>query len=77
MALQNRLKIKERIINYNGEEDEIIAFYTEYKCLAIGVSKTLFERVSKLIPLSIPLLVPHLVTEINNEEIKKITSFSD
>ncbi len=72
LALQNRLKIKEREINYNGEEDEIITFYTKCKCLAIGISKTLFKRVSKIVPLTIPLLVPHLVTEINNEEIMKI-----
>ncbi|MFW9853138.1 MAG: THUMP domain-containing protein [Candidatus Thorarchaeota archaeon] len=77
LALQNNLKIKERKINYDGKEVEILAFYTEYKCLAIGVSKTLFERISKIIPLTIPLLVPHLVTEIDYEEIKKITSFID
>jgi thiamine biosynthesis protein ThiI len=77
LALQNRLKIKEREINYNGNEDEIIAFYNKCKCLAIGVSNALFERISKLIPLTTPLFVPHLVTEIDNEEIEKIMSFSD
>lgn len=77
LALQNRLKIKEREIFFNDTEDEIMMFYTKNKCLAIGISKTLFEKISKIIPLSIPLLVPHLVTEINKEEIKRITSFSD
>ena len=76
LALQHRLKIKEREINYTSEE-RIMDYYKENKCLAIGISNTFFEKLSKLVPKSIPLLVPHLVTEIDRDEIMKITSFSD
>lgn len=55
----------------------ILEFYKRNQCSGIGMSKELLEELSELIPNSIPVFVPHLVTEIEHDVINRIISSNE
>ena len=59
------------------ELDHVLEFYKANQCSGIGMSKELFEELSDLIPNSIPVFVPHLVTKIEQNVINRIISSNE
>ncbi len=53
----------------NETVESIIATYTHLGCLGIGLSKELFEVYSSRLPLSLPLFVPLLTDELDENEL--------
>lgn len=59
------------------DTSHFLEFYEQNQCSGIGMSKELLEELSNLIPNSIPVFVPHLVTEIDQDVIKRIISSNE
>ena len=73
LSLQPQLEKKEiHIAERELDKTELMEYYHKNECLGIGVSKAIFDRYEKEIPVSIPLFVPHLITEVDKEEIAKV-----
>jgi thiamine biosynthesis protein ThiI len=49
---------------------EILEVYKKYNCKGISISKTLFSEFSSLLPVSIPLFVPHLASEVDRKDLE-------
>ncbi len=52
--------------------EKIIDLYKKEEIHAIVMSKELFYKLERSIPINIPIFVPHLVWPINNKELKRI-----
>ena len=79
-ALQPMLESSKRKLFFPIEKldiDHVLEFYKINQCSGIGMSKTLLEELSEHIPNSIPVFVPHLVTEIDQNLIKRILKPND
>jgi thiamine biosynthesis protein ThiI len=49
---------------------EILELYKKYNCKGISISKSLFSEFSSLLPISIPLFVPHLASEVDRKDLE-------
>ena len=57
--------------------NHVLEVYKINKCSGIGMSKLLLEKLSDQIPNSIPVFVPHLVTEVEPELIEQLLRIND
>ena len=66
-----RSKLQHKILFIENEFDiqKILEIYKKYDCKGISISKTMFNEFSSLIPVSIPLFVPHIASEINRKDL--------
>jgi len=73
LNLQPQLKLKKiYFANHQFDSKKIVEYYNHNKCLGIGLSNAAFTKYEKEIPVSIPLFVPHLVSDVEEEEIDMI-----
>lgn len=75
LKLQPQLKEKERKINFIEEDfdvNDLLEFYSNTECLGLTVSKKIFEKYEKVFPVTLPIFIPHLVTDIDDGEIANI-----
>ncbi|NPD89879.1 MAG: hypothetical protein HGN29_14290 [Asgard group archaeon] len=73
LILQPKIRKLQHKIFYGENEldiQEIIDYYSKFECKGISVSNTLFNKVSSMFPVTIPLFVPHLVTAINRKDLQ-------
>ncbi|MBY9001564.1 MAG: hypothetical protein KGD64_11645, partial [Candidatus Heimdallarchaeota archaeon] len=72
LALQPNLRKSEKIFSSilpQLNSEEILGIYQKTQCLSMAVSKSNFEKISDMIPVSIPIFVPYLVEKVNEKEI--------
>ena len=65
ITLQPKMsKLHQKIFYASNDLDihEILNYYNGFDCKGIAVSKSIFEEISKIIPVTIPIFVPNLVT---------------
>ena len=77
LDLQPKLKNEGERIFFPDEEfdiEHLIDFYKKKKCLAITMSKAIFDKLSSEIPTTTPIFVPHLVVDIEKQEAKDFVS---
>ncbi|MCG3225348.1 MAG: hypothetical protein H7645_00400 [Candidatus Heimdallarchaeota archaeon] len=73
LILQPKIKkLRDNIFYVENELDiqEILVYYNKYECKGISVSKTLFNEISSIFPVTTPLFVPHLVTTIDRKDLE-------
>lgn len=77
LDLQPKLKNEENRLFLLANEFEIsqmLDFYKENQCLAITMTKAIFNKISSEIPTSIPIFVPHLAVDVDKHEIEDFLS---
>ncbi len=77
LDLQPRLKNdKNRMFLLTNEFDisQMLDFYKENQCLAMTMTKAIFNKISSEIPTSIPIFIPHLAVDIDKHEIEDFLS---
>lgn len=55
------------------EIEDLLEAYSKFDCKGISVSNSIFTELSSLLPVEIPLFIPHLASEINREELQKFS----
>ncbi len=79
LDLQPKLRnVEERIYFPTSQFDitHLVSFYKKKECLAITMSKMIFDEMSLEIPTVIPIFVPHLVVDVNKKELEDFLSVS-
>jgi thiamine biosynthesis protein ThiI len=79
LALQPKLKNEEEKIFFPTEKfsiSHLVDYYKKKDCLAITMSKAVFDEIADEIPTIIPIFVPHLVIDVDKKEIEDLLSIS-
>ncbi len=79
LNLQPKLRNKKERIYFPTDEFDIthlIDFYKKNECLAMTMSKAVFDKMAPDIPTVIPIFVPHLVVDVDKQEIEDFLSIS-
>ncbi|MHA1304887.1 MAG: THUMP domain-containing protein [Candidatus Heimdallarchaeaceae archaeon] len=77
--LQPKIRKKTNTFFFNEKEnvvEKILTLYQDTSSQAIVMSNSVFNELSGSIPVNIPIFVPHLVIEPDNEEIEKVISIT-
>ena len=75
LDLQPQLRQSEKEIHFPESRYDInslLEYYINNECHGIALSKDVFSRLTNEIPVTLPIFVPHLVTEIDEEEINSL-----
>ncbi len=79
LNLQPQLKAREKEIYFvkeNFDINHLLEYYKLNKCLGLALSKVVFNDIEKDLPVKIPIFVPHLVDDVDEEEIAKVLTIA-